>query len=246
MGGRRRPVTPVNGEWLQQKMAEKGLAQVDVARELGLHLSAVSRILSGARSLSVSDCAKLAFILGEYPQSVMLAAGLELRDMEAATYGLKESAVSGGVKILGSVAADWSVTWKRPLHGPVSAPLVLGAGDSKGMVALQCDTGPGMALDGALLYLDDPRPRAAPQSRRASVMRGATAAALAASVGKPSVVHYREEGGRKTEGEWVWAFGILFKGDWAGRYTIQPFTRGEPVASNVIVAIAQRVLVMRM
>lgn len=64
------------GDWLLEKLEERGWSQSELARRAGIGNATLSRIISGARQAGPDVSTAIARVLGERPEMVYRLAGL--------------------------------------------------------------------------------------------------------------------------------------------------------------------------
>lgn len=64
MGDNSKMAIPLEFTWLREELKKPGRSQTDLAKHMGLHVSAVNKILNGTRSLKLSEYRKILEYLG--------------------------------------------------------------------------------------------------------------------------------------------------------------------------------------
>src|SRR5438270_13623714 len=77
----------MNTTWFYEALARIGASQADLARQLRLAPSAVSRMLNGERQVKLLEAAQIASFLGVPPEEVMRHAGEEASEPRPALPG---------------------------------------------------------------------------------------------------------------------------------------------------------------
>lgn len=163
----------VNKKWFQQRFAERGFSQNEVARRIGISSSAFSRTLDDERKLKNTEAVALASLFGVEVEDVLRAIGvmpstppkrlpaaptapkgriLESEGVEVRAIASRE-ARNGPQEAFGAEVVGWidgeGLVHQEGLLGPamVSRPSDV----AQGCVALRFQSGP---LDGWLAYFD--------------------------------------------------------------------------------------------
>ena len=133
-------------KWFRDRLADRGLSQRALARQMGLDAAAVSLMLRGKREMKLTEAAEVARLLGVPADEVMQAAGVRID--------------SGGqaVPIVGYVDGAGEFHWEQRSSASVAHP---GGGLPAEIAAVECRTagGPLAHMHGWLLFGQASAPR---------------------------------------------------------------------------------------
>lgn len=132
-------------QWFRARLADRGLSQRALARQMGLDAGAVSLMLRGRREMKLTEAAEIARLLGAPAEDVIAAAGVRIS--------------SGGaeVPVVGWVDGLAEIHW-QPTGDTVPHP---GGGLPATISAVQCRTAgsPMGHMDGWMLFACAEAPR---------------------------------------------------------------------------------------
>lgn len=98
------PAPKVNSGWFVDKIADRRLSQRRLAKQIGMHPSAMSLLFSGDRAMSAREACEIAAALGEPVTEVLKHAGMPIN---AQTSG-------NDVSVVGWINAKGEVVRERP------------------------------------------------------------------------------------------------------------------------------------
>jgi len=132
---RARPVVAdVNKAWFVGRLDEKEWSLRELARRMGLDVSAVSLMFDGKRKMTAAEAGKIAHLLGVPVADVLANAGVDVSGAKSQSVALRGWVDPGGWVSMGGVMGPATVS------GPVGEP---------GLEALRVQGG---ALDGWVLF----------------------------------------------------------------------------------------------
>ena len=77
----------IDGTWFRNKLIDKRKSQRQLAKFLGVDPSAITLMLDGKRKMQLEEAEKIASFIGEPVNSVLRAAGLQMRDRKCKIIG---------------------------------------------------------------------------------------------------------------------------------------------------------------
>jgi len=144
---RARPVVAdVNKAWFVGRLDEKEWSLRELARRMGLDVSAVSLMFDGKRKMTAAEAGKIAHLLGLPVQDVLANAGVDVSGAKSQSVALRGWVDPGGWVSMGGVMGPATVS------GPVGEP---------GLEALRVQGG---ALDGWVLFYRHQSPGVRPEA----------------------------------------------------------------------------------